>query len=108
LMSPTIGRDDALAIVAQGQRAIDELLARVPADAFERAGTIGDGDWSAKDLVGHLAAWERVALERLEAARTGRPIPPFPAGGVDRFNAREAAATRSEERRVGTECRCAA
>lgn len=90
----TIGRADALAIIEEGQRAIDQLLARVPADAFDRAATIGDGDWSAKDLVGHLATWERVALERLGAARAGRPIPPFPSGGVDAFNAREVAATR--------------
>jgi Mycothiol maleylpyruvate isomerase N-terminal domain len=92
---PTIGRDEAVSILEEGRRAIDDLLARVPADAFERAATIGDGDWSAKDLVGHLATWERVALGRLEAGRAGRAIPPFPAGGVDAFNAREVAANRA-------------
>ncbi|HYT29616.1 MAG TPA: DinB family protein, partial [Actinomycetota bacterium] len=56
--------------------------------------TIGGGDWSAKDLLGHITAWEEVALERLRSARSGRPLPAFPTGGVDRFNADRVAADR--------------
>ena len=34
------------------------MLAELDTSAFERRGTIGGGEWSAKDLAAHLGAWE--------------------------------------------------
>lgn len=34
--------------------------------------TIGDGDWSAKDLLGHIAFWEELAAEAADAWTSGR------------------------------------
>ena len=91
---PTFPREDALAVVEDGQRRLDDLFARLADNQMTAPAAIGGGDWSAKDLLGHIAAWEEVAFDRLRAARASRPLPPFPPGGVDRFNAERVAAGR--------------
>jgi hypothetical protein len=53
----SVSREDAIRIVSEGHRSVQELLSRLDDDAFVRRGTIGEGDWSAKDLAGHLADW---------------------------------------------------
>jgi hypothetical protein len=57
-----------------------------------RPATIGGGEWSAKDLLGHVAFWEELAVQALEERRAGqRPavaaIFEAGAGGTDRANA---------------------
>ena len=47
----------ALATLDEGQQTLLTLLGQLDDEALTRAGTIG-GDWSAKDLLGHLAFWE--------------------------------------------------
>ena len=59
-------RLQAIAILEQGDEAVRELLARLSPGARTRRG-IGGGDWSVKDLIGHLASWQEHALEALEA-----------------------------------------
>jgi len=48
--------------------------------------TIGDGDWSVRDLVGHIASWEELALERIDAFRRGQALP-SPGASIDDLNA---------------------
>lgn len=50
---------------------MEELLDRLDEDSFVRRGTIGGGEWSAKDLAGHLADWEEYALRTLGEWRSG-------------------------------------
>jgi hypothetical protein len=69
-MSPT--RDDAIAILEEGHRALRRLADRLSPPDLDRAATIGGGDWSAKILLGHVTAWEEHVLEALEAWRAGR------------------------------------
>ena len=59
-------REEAISILAEGHRAVHELIALLPEDALTRRG-LGGGDWSPKDLVGHLASWEEHALRALDA-----------------------------------------
>jgi hypothetical protein len=59
-------RAEAIRILEEGRTAIEELLARIPRADLERPG-VGGGEWSPKDLVGHLASWEERALEALAA-----------------------------------------
>jgi DinB superfamily len=68
-------RLQAIAILEQGQAAVRDLIDRLPASARTRPG-IGGGDWSAKDLIGHLASWEEHALAALQAwaQDVGAPI----------------------------------
>lgn len=61
-----VTRRAAIAILRDGHAAIGELLDRLPARALTRPG-LGGGDWSPKDLVGHLESWEEHALEALDA-----------------------------------------
>jgi hypothetical protein len=46
----------------------------LPSAALTRPG-LGRGEWSPKDLVGHLASWESHALEALAAWLHGEPAP---------------------------------
>lgn len=90
-------RDEAVAILDGGHDAIRRLLARLSDEQIEAPATIGGGDWSAKDLVGHLATWEELAVRAIDQFRRGevpsveRPDGVFAApatGRLDEFNAR--------------------
>jgi hypothetical protein len=50
-----------------------------------------EGSWSVKDIMSHIAAWERLAHDRLVAGSTGEPLKyPIISGDemVDQFNAK--------------------
>ena len=64
---------EAAAILAKGSEALDAAFSKLSVDAAEARGTIGGGTWSARDLAGHLATWEEVALRTIEEVRAGRP-----------------------------------
>jgi hypothetical protein len=97
-MPDALTRADAIATLEEGQAKLDALFARLSDEAMERPKTIGGGDtsgarsgWSAKDLLGHVAFWEELAADVIEAHRTGRQ-PRVAAifsgdGSVDRANA---------------------
>ena len=82
-------RDDAIHSLESGQAALEVLYARLSDAQMEQSATMAGGSWSAKDLVGHVAAWEELALQTIGAWRTGQPLPTdgeWP--GTDAFNAR--------------------
>jgi hypothetical protein len=87
-------RDQAIAVLEQGNAMLGVLFARLSDASIERPRTIGGGDWSAKDLMGHVAFWEELAVDLLAAQRERRP-PRVAAivgpGGVDRANAEDQA-----------------
>jgi len=61
-----VEREEAVRVLEEGYAAIRALTGRLDDEAFARRGTIGGGEWSAKDLLCHLMFWERNALEALE------------------------------------------
>jgi len=67
-------REEALAILDDGRREIRVLVRRLPERSLARPG-LGGGEWSPKDLVGHLASWEEHALEALAAWGAGDRAP---------------------------------
>ncbi|HZD80082.1 MAG TPA: DinB family protein [Actinomycetota bacterium] len=69
-----VTRRGAIDILERGRVAIAGLLGRVPAAELDHPG-VGGGEWSPKDLVGHLASWEERALEALAAWGRGEPAP---------------------------------
>jgi uncharacterized protein (TIGR03083 family) len=86
-------RDEAVRLLEDQHAAIASLLAELDEPAFVRRGTIGGGEWSAKDLAAHLGSWEEFAIATLEqVARGERPsIEDEFAGGnaTDRLNEQE-------------------
>ncbi|MEX2275856.1 MAG: maleylpyruvate isomerase N-terminal domain-containing protein [Actinomycetota bacterium] len=93
-----VARIEAIELLERGHRRVAEQIDGIDTVDLERPATIGGGDWSAKDLVGHLAAWEREALRALERWRLGRrphieDVFADGAPAVDRLNAETAART---------------
>ncbi|MGZ4104026.1 MAG: DinB family protein [Actinomycetota bacterium] len=89
---PTPSRDEALATLEEGHRLLEALFARLDDEQFVAPKTIGGGDWSAKDLLGHIAFWEELALEALADLRAGatpriEAIFARAAEGIDEINA---------------------
>jgi len=69
-------RDEAVAILEEGHRALGDLFARLDDGAFALRGTIGtEDDWSAKDLAAHLGMWETFATQVIEAFGRGERPP---------------------------------
>jgi uncharacterized protein (TIGR03083 family) len=85
---------EAVAALDGSHREVHALLAGISPDQLEAPATIGDGEWSAKDLVGHLTTWEEIALAAIDEWRAGeRPAieDTFAMGGGDALNADEVA-----------------
>ena len=85
-------RADAVAILEAGRARLDALLTSLSDEQLSRPATIGGGDWSAKDLIGHVATWEEMALEALKGWREGTTPwfdqePYVGPGSTDRINA---------------------
>jgi DinB family protein len=91
-------RDQASKTLEEGQAALEALFGRLSDEEITRPATIGGGSWSAKDLMGHVAFWEELALDTLADWRAGhRPaveqIYDEGAAGIDSANARNQART---------------
>ena len=88
-----ISRDEAVGLLEQQHSAVAELLSDLDDETFARRGTMGGGEWSAKDLVVHLGSWEEMATLVMDAfGRSERPAveDAFGAeGATDRLNAEE-------------------
>jgi hypothetical protein len=67
---PVVGRGEALARLRDGQARLDELLAGLSTNDLTRPATIGGGGWSVKDLIGHIATWEGLALRSIREFRS--------------------------------------
>lgn len=70
-----VDRSEALSRLRRGQQAVDDLLRGLSSLDLQRAG-IGKDEWTAKDLIGHLATWEGLALRSIRDYRSkGIPWP---------------------------------
>lgn len=56
------------------------------------------GEWSVKDILAHVTAWEKEALRYLPVIQAGKRPPRYSLayGGIDAFNAQVAAEKRAE------------
>jgi hypothetical protein len=79
--------EEALAALRDGDRRVRELARDLTAEELARRGALGGGDWSVVDLLGHLASWERRALDAIDAWRGGREFSVLiGVRGVDDYN----------------------
>jgi hypothetical protein len=92
----TPARAQALATLEAAQAELDLLFAQLTEAELIRPETIGGSGWAAKDLVSHLAFWEELAVDAIDAWRTGR-LPRVAnisgASGTDQANADNQAQT---------------
>ncbi len=85
----SVTREQAIKTLEDGQRRLEALIGQLSADQVVSPATIGGGDWSAKDLMGHLARWNEIAMDALVSWRE-REVPWIEgewSGGVDKVNA---------------------
>ena len=68
--NPATTRRRAIRIVDDGMREVFGLYDRLPPRARTAPG-LGGGEWSPKDLLGHLESWQEYALEALDAWEEG-------------------------------------
>jgi hypothetical protein len=76
-MAPVLeppSRRAALRMLRESRARTFDLLEQVPRGGFTRPG-LGGGEWSPKDLVGHLSSWEEYALDALAAWERGARAP---------------------------------
>ena len=74
MAQPVPTRTEAIRILERDRRTTLGMLQRLPARAITTRG-LGGGDWSPKDLIGHLESWEQHGLDALEAWARGEPAP---------------------------------
>lgn len=65
----TPSREAAIGIIRDARARLDELIEELSDSQIEAKGTLGGGDWSVKDLIGHLASWEQRSLPWLGVSR---------------------------------------
>src|SRR5438552_18593966 len=83
-------RAEALATLETAQDELDSLYGQLTDAQLGQPGTLGTTDWAGKDLMGHIAFWEELALETIDAWRAGvRPRVEDISGpaGTDQANA---------------------
>ncbi len=82
-----ISKEEILNSLRTGRAELEAALAGLSAEQMLRPGTCG-GEWSVKDLMGHIAAWEQHLLADYARLFAGQPVREF-AGDeeVDRINA---------------------
>ena len=73
-MTDLVPRREAIRLLQTDRRAIEAELARLSTRQIAAVG-LGDGDWSPKDLLGHLESWEEHALAALDAWSRGKGAP---------------------------------
>lgn len=73
--------------VEQGWEQWQRALSRMPADRL--ADAVVCGEWTAKDLMGHIAVWDAVAIDKIREIQEGIP---WQRVATDERNAEEAQA----------------
>lgn len=89
-------KESLLAAVRSGRKELEAALAHVPAAEMESVRA--EGEWSAKDTLAHIAAWEDRLVALLRACRGEAPMPELISSQdeVDQFNAQTLARSRGQ------------
>lgn len=75
-------KQDLLDAEDLGWKELHARLERLSEEDWLRPGV--NGDWTAKDVLAHIAAWHAVTMDRFEVLRTLGTLPEYPP--VDEFN----------------------
>ncbi len=95
-MTGQLTRAIILERMAEERAAFEQAIAGLDATQMTVSKVIGD--WTIKDILAHITAWERDLIGWLETAQRGLPPPIPPVGGwdayIEEFNAQVYAANR--------------
>jgi hypothetical protein len=87
-MATQPSKQELLDAIKESRAKLEDLLSGLSEDQMTQAGA--QDNWSIKDLLAHIIAWERLAMDRIHAATTGEALQ-FPViktdDFVDTFNA---------------------
>jgi hypothetical protein len=83
---------ELLTVVEDSWRQLDAAIDGLDEKTMVEPGVVEE--WSVKDLLGHVVAWEQVALKRVDRWRKGEGFDDLIGGSVDVFNAAESARRR--------------
>ncbi len=87
-MTPSPSKSELLETIHRSWNELNEIIASLSAEQLIQSGAMDD--WSLKDIMAHITAWEWLAMDRIHAAQTGEPLK-YPAikgdSFVDAFNA---------------------
>ncbi len=75
-------KQEIINTIIKERNALDSLIDDLSIDQKLTPGV--EAHWSIKDIMAHIAAWERVAQDRINAALTGEPLK-FPIIESDNF-----------------------
>jgi hypothetical protein len=84
-----IDKSDLLRVIRLERNKLEELLDGLSAEKLGHPGV--EVDWSIKDILAHIAAWERVAVDIVSATQSGITLPTYVSKvfeNVDVFNAK--------------------
>src|SRR3712207_5308968 len=82
-----MNREQLIEVIEASWRALDSALEGLDDRALEEPGVVED--WSVKDLIAHVAAWERRAIGTIASSRRGEPIVALSGVAIDSYNAEE-------------------
>lgn len=89
-----MNRQQLLQRIETAWSAFNESYAGLPDASLVEPGVVGD--WSVKDVLGHVMTWEEEALKYLPVIARGERTPRYASqGGIDAFNARVSEEKRS-------------
>lgn len=64
--------EDLINVIKNERSHLESLIANLSESELIEPGV--EGDWSIKDLMAHIAAWEKLAHDRIHATLTGEPL----------------------------------
>ena len=92
-MDDITSKADLVAVLSDGRALWEGLVAEAGVDRLEEAGACGD--WSLKDVLGHLAAFDRFWGSQIRGAVSG--VPPSPRDLFDRDTVPPRSETEEEQ-----------
>ncbi|MBM3144999.1 MAG: ClbS/DfsB family four-helix bundle protein [Chloroflexi bacterium] len=72
-MSTPPTKNELLETINRSWVELDEIIAGLSEEQLQQPGAM-DNDWSFKDIMAHITAWELLAMDRIRAAQTGEPL----------------------------------
>ena len=81
-------KSDLIKVIQSERERLNSLFEGLPESHVIKSGV--EGNWSVKDILAHISAWERIAIDIIQSANDGEPLKPYINKifeDIDKFNA---------------------